>query len=92
MGIKDSVNITGAGAPYFDDMKAYKDAAKKNADDLQGTRDLKKNLDAAMSKLKGYSSQVTPGDFKSKDNLKDFGDYPSDNTAGSSYDPTKWNN
>lgn len=66
MGIKNSVDITGAGAPYFDDSKAYADAAKKNADDLQAVGDMHKNLGNAMKMLKGYNAQVTPGDWKVK--------------------------
>lgn len=65
--LSSKIDITAAGTPVFNDMKAYEEAAKKNADDRQGVKDLKKNLSDAMTKLKGYSSQVTPGEFKSKD-------------------------
>lgn len=64
--LSSKIDITAAGVPAFDDSKAYEEAAKKNRDNMQATKDLKKNLDGVMKMLKGYTSQVTPGDFKSK--------------------------
>jgi len=78
--VSKKIDITKSGSPTFDGDSdpVYKDITDKTNRFIRSTEAQSKQSDKNsfdgmlddMDKLKGYTSQVTPGDWKKKDNLK----------------------